>query len=300
MNLVAETAERLDRFLAHRLPEHSRTKLVKLIDTGEVRVDGVSQKPSFKLEPGMTISLPEPPEAAAHDLTPADIALDVVYEDDAMLVVNKPRGLASHPASSLHEPSLVNALLARGTRLSDVGEAFRPGIVHRLDKETTGLMVVAKTDAAHVALARQMEGKIAERRYLALVAGAVERERFVVDMPIGRDPKHRVRMGVVPDGKPARTHVKRVARLDAGTLLACRLETGRTHQIRVHLAYHAMPVIGDALYAPRSIGEGPLQLHAAYLAVDHPVDGRRMAFNAAPDEEFLAHEAYDPGTLDPF
>ena len=161
-------------------------------------------------------------------------------------------------------------------------------------------MVVAKTDAAHVSLARQMEGKSAERRYLALVAGNVERERFVIDMPIGRDPKHRVRMGVVPDGKPARTHVKRLARLDAGTLVACRLETGRTHQIRVHLAYHAMPVLGDALYAPRAVQDGPLQLHAAYLALDHPGNGRRMAFHAAPDDEFLAHEAYDPHAIDPF
>lgn len=300
MELIADGSERLDRFLAQRLPEHSRTKLVRLIDAGEVTVDGAPQKPSFKLEPGMTVSLPEPPETAAHDLTPADIPLEVVYEDAAMLVVNKPRGLASHPAASLGEPSLVNALLARGTPLSEVGEAFRPGIVHRLDKETTGLMVVAKTDSAHVSLARQMEGKTAERRYLALVAGDVERERFLIDMPIGRDPKHRVRMAVVPDGKPARTHVKRLARLEAGTLLACRLETGRTHQIRVHLAYHAMPVIGDALYAPRAVREGPLQLHAAYLALDHPVDGRRMAFRAAPDASFLGREAYDPAALEDF
>ena len=300
MQLVAETTERLDRFLAQMLPEHSRTKLARLIDAGEVTVDDVPQKPSFRLEPGMRVALAEPQDKAAHDLTPADIPLDVVYEDDALLVVNKPRGLASHPASSLNEPSLVNALLARGTRLSEVGEAFRPGIVHRLDKETTGLMVVAKTDAAHVSLARQMEGKTAERRYLALVAGVVERERFVIDMPIGRDPKHRVRMGVVPDGKPARTHVKRLARLDAGTLLACRLETGRTHQIRVHLAYHAMPVVGDVLYAPKAVGGGALQLHAAYLALDHPTDGRRMAFHAAPDGEFLARGSYDPSDLDPF
>ena len=300
INLVAESAERLDRFLARRLPEHSRTKLVRLIEAGEVTVDGVVQKPSFKLEPGMEIALDEPQEKAAHDLTPADIPLDVVYEDDAMLIVNKSRGLASHPAASLDEPSLVNALLARGTRLSEVGESFRPGIVHRLDKETTGLMVVAKTDAAHVALAKQMEGRTAERRYLAVVGGAVERERFIVDMPIGRDPKHRVRMGVVPDGKPARTHVKRLATLDAGTLLACRLETGRTHQIRVHLAYHAMPVLGDALYAPRAERDGPLQLHAAYLALDHPSEGRRLVFHAEPDEEFLGRSAYAPTDLDEF
>lgn len=300
MEFVADGTERLDRFLARMLPEHSRTKLTKQIDAGEVTVDGSPQKSSFKLESGMTVALDEPEEKPAHDLTPADIPLDVVYEDDFLLVINKPRGLASHPAASLNEPSLVNALLARGTQLSEVGEAYRPGIVHRLDKETTGLMVVAKTDAAHVALARQMEGKTAERRYLAIVAGNVERERFTIDMPIGRDPKHRVRMGVVPDGKPARTHVKKVARLEAGTMLACRLETGRTHQIRVHLAYHAMPVLGDALYAPKAYREGPLQLHAAYLALDHPHDGRRMDFHAPPDEEFLGREVYNPADLDPF
>ena len=300
MEFLAEGPERLDRFLARRLPEHSRTKLARLVEAGEVTVDGIAQRPAFKLEPGMRVVLDEPEERAAHDLTPADIPLDVVYEDDAMLVVNKPRGLASHPAASLKEPSLVNALLARGTTLSESGEAFRPGIVHRLDRETTGLMVVAKTDAAHAALARQMEGKTAERRYLAVVAGAVERERFVIDMPIGRDPKHRVRMGVVPDGKPARTHAKRLARLDAGTLLGLRLETGRTHQIRVHLAYHAMPVLGDALYAPKAVQEGPLQLHAAYLALDHPETGKRMAFRAAPDAEFLGRDAYDPASLDDF
>lgn len=300
MEFLAEGPERLDRFLARHLPEHSRTKLARLVEEGGVTVDGQPQKPSFRLESGMRVALAEPEERAAHDLTPADIPLDIVYEDDALLVVNKPRGLASHPAVSLKEPSLVNALLARGTTLSEGGEAFRPGIVHRLDKETTGLMVVAKTDAAHVALARQMEGKTAERRYLAVVAGAVDRERFVIDMPIGRDPKHRVRMAVVPDGKPARTHAKRLARLDAGTLLGLRLETGRTHQIRVHLAYHAMPVLGDALYAPKAYREGPLQLHAAYLALDHPESGERMAFRAAPDAEFLGRDVYDPAALDTF
>jgi 23S rRNA pseudouridine1911/1915/1917 synthase len=300
MEFVAESSERLDRFLAQRLPEHSRTKLAKLIDAGEVTVDGQAQKPSFKLEPGMKVALSEPPETPAHDLTPAEIPLDIVYEDDVLLVVNKPRGLASHPAASLNEPSLVNALLARGTKLSEVGEAFRPGIVHRLDKETTGLMVVAKTDTAHVTLARQIEGKSAERRYVAVVGGNVERERFLIDMPIGRDPKNRIRMAVVPDGKFARTHVKRLARLDAGTLLACRLETGRTHQIRVHLAYHAMPVLGDAIYAPKALREGPMQLHAAYLAFDHPTDGRRLAFTAEPDEEFLGRGNYDAAALDPF
>lgn len=300
MEFIADGAERLDRFLAARLPEHSRTKLARMVEAGEVTVDGKAQKPSFKLEPGMVVALDEPQDKAVHDLSPADIPLDILFEDDSLLIVNKPRGLASHPAASLHEPSLVNALIARGTRLSEVGESFRPGIVHRLDKETTGLMVVAKTDAAHVNLARQIEGKTAERRYLAMVAGVVERERFVIDMPIGRDPKHRILMAVVPDGKPARTHVKRLAKLEAGTLLGCRLETGRTHQIRVHLAYHAMSILGDALYAPKPYREGPLQLHAGYLAIDHPVDGSRLAFSAPPDEAFLGHGLYDPALLDPF
>jgi 23S rRNA pseudouridine1911/1915/1917 synthase len=285
--LIADAPERLDKFLAQHLPHHSRTKLANLISQGGVSVDGEPQKPAFLLEPGMTVELEEVEENAAHDLTPADIPLDIVYEDDDMLVVNKPRGLASHPAASLKEPSLVNALLFRSHNLSTIGGSFRPGIVHRLDKETTGLMVVAKNDESHVSLARQIELKTAERRYFAVVAGDVDKERFVINAPMSRDQRDRLKMSVDPRGKDAVTHVHRIARLETGTLLALRLETGRTHQIRVHLRAVGYPVLGDTIYAPRELAHGPLQLHAAYLALDHPRTGGRVSFYAAPPADFL-------------
>lgn len=300
MTFTVDQRERLDRFLALRLPQHSRTKLARLVDEGAVLVDGRTQKPSFTVEPGMTVSLDEPEETPAHDLSPADIPLEIVYEDEAMLVVNKPRGLAAHPATSLKEPSLVNALLARHTPLSEVGGAFRPGIVHRLDKDTTGLMVVAKNDQAHVALARQMESKEAERRYFAVVAGHVEQERFKIDAPMARSKTNRILMAVDPEGKRAVTHLKRLARLDRGTFVGCRLETGRTHQIRVHLRAVGHPVLGDALYAPKEFAQGPLQLHAAYLALDHPVTGERIDFYAAPPADFLAAGQASRDRLEPF
>jgi 23S rRNA pseudouridine1911/1915/1917 synthase len=290
MLLTADRRERLDRFLARMLPEHSRTKLVKIIDTGEVLVDGETQKSSFMLDIDAQVTLEEPGESAPHDLTPADIALDVRYEDEYLLVVNKPRGLATHPALSLKEPSLVNALLARPHALSSTGESFRPGIVHRLDKETTGLIIIAKTDAAHVSLAKQIEEKTAERRYFAVVGGEVERDKFTIDAPIGRDPRNRQKMAVDQRGKHAVTHVLKIARVDAGTLLAVRLETGRTHQIRVHLRAIGNPIVGDAVYATKALSTGPLQLHAAYLRFTHPVSGETIEVFAPAPADFMSGE----------
>lgn len=300
MVLIAEQPERLDRFLARTLPQHSRTKLARLVADGVVRVNGKPQKPSFALEPGMSIELDEPSESTGHDLSPADIPLEIIFEDDSLLVVNKPRGLASHPATSLKEPSLVNALLARQIPLSSSAGTFRPGIVHRLDKETTGLMVVAKNDASHVILARQLESKTAERRYFAVVVGNIQDERMKIDAPIGRNKLNRLQMTVDPKGKSAVTHLKKIARLDSGALIAARLETGRTHQIRVHLRAIGHPVLGDTLYAPREYATGPLQLHAAFLGLDHPVTGERISFYAEPDEQFLGYGLVSASTIDPF
>jgi 23S rRNA pseudouridine1911/1915/1917 synthase len=300
VRLIAKEHERLDRFLARELPDHSRTKLAKLVSDGSVLVDGASVKPSFALQAGMEVEVPEIADAPAHDLSPASIPLEVLFEDEFMLVVNKPRGLATHPATSLKEPSLVNALIGRKTVLSGVGEDFRPGIVHRLDRETTGLLVVAKTDQAHVKLARQMESKTAERRYLAVVGGFPERARFVIDAPMARSKSNRILMAVDPMGKPAVTHVKRLAQIVQGTCVAVRLETGRTHQIRVHLSAVGHPVLGDRLYALKKYSDGPLQLHAGYLELDHPVSGERMKFSVGPDEEFLGRGVVSEADLDPF
>ena len=288
MRFVAPGGERLDRFLVSVLPEHSRSKLARLIGVGGVLVDGKPAKPSMKLEAGMEVTLEEPEERSAHDLTPADIPLEILYEDEYLLVVNKPRGLATHPAASLKEPSLVNALLGRGGSLSDTAGDFRPGIVHRLDKETTGLLVVAKTDAAHAHLAAQIAAKTAERLYLAVVAGKVEQDKFTVDAPIARDRHNRLKMTVDPNGKSAVTHGKVLTRLDEGTLLAVRLSTGRTHQIRVHLRAIGNPVLGDVLYASKEVAEGhPLQLHAAFLSFMHPVGKQRVSVFAEPPPDFL-------------
>ncbi len=286
MLFVADRADRLDKFLAAMLPQFSRSKLAKLIEKGMVLVDGEVEKPSFQLAPGMEIELEAPEASEPHDLTPADIPLDIVYEDSDLLVVDKPRGLASHPAISLKEPSLVNALLFRTKELSQAGGAWRPGIVHRLDKDTTGLMVVAKNDEAHVQLAKQIELKTAERRYFAIVAGRPEQERFLIKAPIGRDKRDRIKMTVDPLGKEAQTEVKIIASTPEGTLVGAKLTTGRTHQIRVHLRAVGLPVFGDSTYSPAEVGEGPLQLHAGYLAFDQPRSGQRIVTYVAPPDDF--------------
>jgi len=297
---IVDRKDRLDKYLARMLPEYSRTRLVKIVDSGLVLVDGLTQKPSFALQPGMAVVLDDPGPSEVHDLTPADIPLEILFEDEALLVVNKPRGLAAHPAASLKEPSLVNALLARNISLSQTAGSFRPGIVHRLDKETTGLMVVAKTDRAHVNLAKQMETKTAERRYFAVVAGDIEQDKFKVDGPIARDKHNRLLMTIDASGKHAVTYIKRIARLTQGVLVGARLETGRTHQIRVHLRAVGHPILGDKIYAPREYGWGPMQLHAAYLAFDHPYSGERIAVYAEPDSSFFGKDFVHRKDLEDF
>jgi len=263
--------------------------LTELIDSGQVMVDGVVQKRSFKVLPGMRIDVPEIEDRESHDLTPANIPLEIVYSDEDVMVVNKPRGLATHPAPSLKEPSLVNALLGLGGDLSSAGGDFRPGIVHRLDKETTGAILIAKNDNAHASLAKQIEKRTAGREYLAVIDGdlAVDGDWLRIEAPIGRDPRNRLKMAVVKEGKPATTLVQVLGRCDAGTVVRCRLETGRTHQIRVHLSSIRHAVLGDSLYAGKHLQTAPLQLHAWRIAFDHPVTGARIEVEAKPPEDFL-------------
>ena len=290
LRLIVETEDRLDKFLAAEFPDHSRSKIVKHIEDGQVTVNEKNERSSFKLKAGDVVELSELAETVAHNLTPFAMEIEVVYEDDDLMIVNKPRGLASHPAASLKEPSRVNVLLARGGPLSSMGGDFRPGIVHRLDKDTTGLMVVAKNDLAHAALASLIERKEAHRRYFAVVAGEVERDAFTIDAPITRNPSHRQQMTVDMGGRRAVTHVHKVARLVQGTLVACRLETGRTHQIRVHLLALGHPVFGDKLYAPKEWRSGSMQLHAAYLAITHPRTGEPIVAFAPPPADFHGSE----------
>lgn len=291
--LIADERERLDKFLARHMPDISRTKLAKWIEAGNVRVNGEPALPRTVVEVGATIEVEAIEATPAHDLTPAHVPLEVIFEDEHFMVINKPRGLATHPSPSLSEPSLVNALLGRGTELSEGLAPFRPGIVHRLDKDTTGAIVVAKTDAAHASLAKQIETKEAIRLYLAIVRGEFAHDQFVVQAPIGRDPKDRLRMTVIAGGRRAVTHIRILKRVDAGTLVACQLDTGRTHQIRVHLRSVNCPVVGDPLYAPLEMQTAPMQLHAAGLRLRHPVTGEVTTYVALPPADFLANVTED-------
>lgn len=297
IEIVVDSSERLDRFLAINLPQFSRSRLTELIDSGQVEVGGQIQKRSFRVLDGMIVSLTLPEDRPAHDLTPFDMPLEIVYEDDHLLVVNKARGLATHPAPSLKAPSLVNVLLARSQELSSVGKDFRPGIVHRLDKDTTGLLLVAKNDTTHLALAKAIQMREIQREYLAVIAKGFPFEAQPkdgephwrrIEAPIARDPKNRLRMAVVQGGKPAITHVAGLANIDAGSLVKCRLETGRTHQIRVHLAAIGFPVIGDPLYAPLHMQTAALQLHAFRLVFTHPVSGETIEVQAQTPADFLS------------
>jgi 23S rRNA pseudouridine1911/1915/1917 synthase len=290
MPMTAEGKERLDRFVARKMPEHSRTRVVQAIREGQVSVEGeVVTKPSHELRPGQQVDVQSIPESEPHNLEPAEIPLDVRYEDEHLLVVNKPRGMASHPAPGLGPSTLVNALLARSHSLSTHAGDWRPGIVHRLDKETTGLMIVAKNDRAHRALAEQIKSKHAERVYVAVVFGQPEHAQFTINKPIGRNPGVPSLMTVKQGGREAITHVRVIpSKLEPlnQSLVCCRLETGRTHQIRVHLSSMGHPVKGDKQYAKKPWNEGPMQLHAALLAFDHPATGERVAVYAEPPDDF--------------
>ncbi|MCH8274683.1 MAG: RluA family pseudouridine synthase [Armatimonadetes bacterium] len=295
MDLTADRTERLDRFLARSLPEHSRTRLAEHVAAGRVRVNGRPRKPGFRLEPGMTVSVEPIPDRPLQDLAPVEMPLDAVYEDRWLLVVNKPAGLAVHPSPTSRGPTLVHALLARSHSLSREGGAFRPGIVHRLDKGTSGLLLVAKTDAVHRALQTAIQQKRVRRIYRAWVRGRPEQEQFVIRCFLGRHPKHRKKRAVVSkaasDAREAVTRCRLIgswrekgtgARAVAVSELECELETGRTHQVRVHLASVGLPVLGDPVYGVAHPGLEHPALHSARLEFKHPVTGLELLLEAPP------------------
>ncbi len=306
----SHAGQRLDRFLSMRLPSLSRTRVQALIKGGHARLGGATiEDVTYRVKPGDRFALEVPPVAPAM-LAPEAIPLDILYEDDALIVIDKQAGLVVHPGAGNPQGTLVNALIAHcGESLSGIGGVARPGIVHRLDKDTSGLMVVAKTDQAHRALAGQFadHGRTGalERGYLALVWGAPSRPQGIIDAPIGRHPTSRTKMAVLPGkGREAATHWRVVETFGRGegregpiaSLIECTLETGRTHQVRVHLAHIGHPLIGDPLYGQgfksklRKLPE-PLRdklatldrqaLHAAHLAFVHPVTGTLLEFNSA-------------------
>ena len=278
---------RLDQFLAERLPEYSRSRLQQLIRSGFVRVNGGASRPRQIVRIGDKIDLIEPPPEKV-DIRPESIPLDVLFEDDDLIVVNKPAGMTVHPGAGQREHTLVNALLSHCARLSGVGGKERPGIVHRLDKETSGCLVVAKNDMAHRKLSEQFATRVVEKIYLALVAGKLRKPAGVIDERIGRHPIHRKRMQVSSlRGRTARTEYRVIRSSDAASLIECRLHSGRTHQIRVHLHHLGHPVLGDKVYAPRFAKKFPRQmLHAWKLGFRHPRTSQWKTFEASLPDDF--------------
>ena len=276
---------RIDKELAHHLADISRSQLQKWIEDGNVTVNGEKVKPKYKLAVGDRVVVqPEKPQKI--DLEPENIPLDIVYEDDDVIVVNKPQGMVVHPAPCHPNHTLVNALLYHSP-LSTINGEFRPGIVHRIDKDTSGLLMIAKNDLAHRSLAAQLKAKTNEREYVALVHGVIKEERGTIDAPLGRSKKDRKKQAVVEDGRHAVTHFKVLERFQHYTLVSCRLETGRTHQIRVHMKYIGHPLAGDPLYGPRKTLPGNGQyLHARLLGFKHPRTGKQMTFTSPLPEYF--------------
>jgi 23S rRNA pseudouridine1911/1915/1917 synthase len=294
---------RLDEVLAG-LAGVSRAVVARWVEDGRVLVDGRSRPKSHRLHGGEALTWDPPPAAPAGPPTPeAGLDLMVRYEDDQLLVVAKPAGLVVHPAPGHPAGTLVNALLGRAGSLSAAGGADRPGIVHRLDRDTSGLLVVAKDDATHLALVRELAAHRIERGYLALAQGHLAAEAGTVDAPIGRHPRDRKRMAVVAGGRRAVTHWRVRERLPAADLVEVSLETGRTHQIRVHLAHLRHPVAGDLTYGadPRLAARLGLDrpfLHAWRLALDHPADGRRIELvEPLPDDLEAALERLRTGAV---
>mgnify|MGYP000850623164 FL=1 len=292
-----EQGLRLDVYLSRKDAALSRSQARRLIDDGEALVDGRPARAAHRLRPGERVSLHRPPPLPS-GIVPEDIPLAVLYEDDAIMVVDKPAGMVVHPAAGNPRGTLVNALQFRCGDLSTIGGVMRPGIVHRLDKGTSGLMVIAKTDGAHRDLAEQFKRRRVSKRYTALVHGDLRGDEGVVDAPVGRHPVERKKMSTASRrGKAALTRWRVLERYGAFTLLEAQIETGRTHQIRVHLASLGHPVVGDSVYggAKRTIEPPALRaalkrlsrqaLHASRLSFSHPVTGREMNFESPLPED---------------
>ena len=278
--------ERLDAFLARSVPDLSRSAAQKLIEDGLVSRCGKPGKKNDKLNVGDAVSY-EIPEPKPVDIVPKEIPLEIVYEDEDLLVINKPKGLVVHPAAGHQDDTLVNGLLyALGDDLSGINGELRPGIVHRIDKDTSGLLAVAKNDLAHTVLASQLKDHSMARTYEAIVCGVLKEDSGTVDAPIGRHPSDRKKMCVTQrNAKPAVTHWEVIRRYRGYTHIRCKLETGRTHQIRVHMAYIGHPILGDTVYGHKKaeLGQSSQCLHAGILCFAHPRDGRPvMVFAELP------------------
>ena len=291
MNLLTFTIDqeaaplRIDRYLAEQCPEFSRSYLQKLLKEQKVTADDKPVKANYKIQPGVQIQVEVP------DILPENIPLDILYEDDYLLVVNKPKGMVVHPAAGHTEGTLVNAVMAHcGDNLSGINGVLRPGIVHRIDKDTTGALVICKEDSVHRDLAEQLKEHSIKRRYRAVVQGNLKEDEGTIEGPIGRHPTDRKKMAINhKNGKPAVTHYKVLERFGQYTYIECRLETGRTHQIRVHMTSIGHPLLGDTVYGS---SKNPFHLqgqtlHAMILGFLHPVTGEYMEFEAPLPDYFL-------------
>jgi 23S rRNA pseudouridine1911/1915/1917 synthase len=270
---------RLDKFVSEKCPEISRTQAQKLVVEGHITVNGCAAKPSLKLDVGDKIDIFIPPTPPS-PLSPETIPLNILYEDDDLLVVDKPAGLTVHPAPGHPEHTLVNAILAHFPHLADISDSLRPGIVHRLDKDTSGVMLVAKNRAAQLNLINQFKSRAIVKAYLVLVNGRLTPERGIIEAAIGRHPGNRKRMAVVTGGREARTQYRVIKYIDDYTLLEVTPETGRTHQIRVHLAAIGYPVLGDAVYGVKSPHLPRQFLHASRLGFKLPSTGEYVEFTS--------------------
>ena len=282
---VPVDAPRLDQYLAGLLTGQSRNRVQQLIAGGHVRVNDGAARAALRLRKGDRLSWELPPTAPSR-LQPEAMDLRVLYEDDDLVVIDKPAGLVVHPGPGHATGTLVHGLLARGAGWSTIGGAERPGIVHRLDRDTSGLIVVARNDATHRGLTRQLQQRLMTRRYRAIAVGEVADPAARIEAPIGRDVKHRQRMVVVAGGREAITEFVRLGVAGGHSLLQVSLTTGRTHQIRVHLAFIKHPVLGDPVYGRRSPLIGRPALHAETLTLRHPRTGKSMTWEAAPPEDF--------------
>ena len=280
--------KRIDSYIVDKNINLSRTAIKRLLDEGKILVNGKKQKPSYKPEVGdiITIEIMKPKEV---ELKPQDIPIDVIYEDKDIIVVNKPKGMVVHPANGNPDGTLVNAILAKcKDSLSGIGGEIRPGIVHRLDKDTSGLLIIAKNDQAHINMSKQIQDRKVIKKYIALVKGVIGENTATIDMPIARSTKDRKKMAVDPKGKEAITHYKVLQRYDKYTLLEIKIDTGRTHQIRVHMSYIGHPVVGDMQYSngKNEFGIEGQMLHSKYLEFDHPITGKRLKLEAPLPEYF--------------
>ena len=294
---AAEARKRLDCCLRERFPSVSRNAVQRLIREGRIRVNGRLVKTAHRLSPGDEVNVEWPEQPKPWELRPEEIPLELLYEDDWLLALNKPAGLVTHPAPGHWEGTLAHALLHHcGERLSGIGGVARPGIVHRLDRDTSGVMVVAKNDAAHRALARQFAARRVRKIYWAIVCGEPAQDQGVIDAPVARHPRERKRMAVVGNGRPASTAYRVIERFGPAALAEAELHSGRTHQVRVHFKHLGHPLAGDPVYGERAnrrlaaaIGFRPPRqmLHARLLGFAHPEDGRPMEFEAPPPADFM-------------